>query len=234
MTIQLTSRFIISAAAACVASFSLFAIKARAAELVGKDTVQNDTLAKDADKRDWPCIARKVPEISPATIWDGPAIDAALTTWRNDDTVRKLSQYVISRRLTVDEVETAIKKYADGLPEGERDGKLTELFAAALSRINDDRKIVMTGIERFHKRQLERAKEIEAKGTAPKAADPSTQQATPAGDINQPVTAEEKYNWEIRIFQERQASIPIACEIPQLMEERAGAVARAIRANMKS
>ena len=234
MTIELTSRFMRAAALACVASFSLFAIEAQAAKLVGKDTVQNDTLAKDADKRDWPCIARKVPEISPATIWDGPAIDAALTTWRNDETLRKLSQYVISRRLTVEEVETAIKKYADSLPDGERDGKLTELFAGALSRINDDRKIVMSGIERFHKRQLERAKEIEAKGTSVETADPGKQQQMPAGEVNQPVSAEEKYNWEIRIFQERQASIPIACEIPQLMEERAGAVARAIRANMKS
>jgi hypothetical protein len=234
MTSELKSRFIRAVALACVASVSLFASEARAAELVGKDTVQNDTLAKDADKRDWPCIARKVPEISPATIWDGPAIEAAMTTWRNDDTLRKLSQYVISRRLTVEEVETAIKKYADGLPEGERDGKLTELFAGALSRINDDRKLVMTGIERFHKRQLERAKEIEAKGSGPKTTDATVPTTIPAGDVNQPVSAEEKYNWEIRIFQERQASIPIACEIPQLMEERAGAVARAIRANMKS
>lgn len=234
MAIQWTNHFIRPAAFACLASFCLFAIEARAAELVGKDTVQNDTLHKDADKRDWPCISRKVPEISPATIWDGPAIEAALTTWRSDDTVRKLSQYVISRRLTVEEVEAAIKKYADGLPDGERDGKLTELFAAALSRINDDRKIVMAGIERFHKRQLERAKEIEAKGTSIATADPGKQQVMPAGEVNQPVSAEEKYDWEIRIFQERQASIPIACEIPQLMEERAGAVARAIRANMKS
>ena len=234
MTIELTSRFMRAAALACVASFSLFAIEAQAAKLVGKDTVQNDTLAKDADKRDWPCIARKVPEISPATIWDGPAIDAALTTWRNDETLRKLSQYVISRRLTVEEVETAIKKYADSLPDGERDGKLTELFAGALSRINDDRKLVMAGIERFHKRQLERAKEIEAKGSGQKTTDAAVPTTIPPGDVNQPITAEEKYNWEIRIFQERQASIPIACEIPQLMEERAGAVARAIRANMKS
>jgi hypothetical protein len=36
------------------------------------------------------------------------------------------------------------------------------------------------------------------------------------------------------VFQEKQANIPIACEIPQLMDERAGAIARAIRAQMKS
>ena len=47
MTIQVTTRLVRSAAIACVASFSLFAQDAQAAKLVGKDTLQNDTLAKD-------------------------------------------------------------------------------------------------------------------------------------------------------------------------------------------
>ena len=43
----------------------------------------------------------------------------------------------------------------------------------------------------------------------------------------------EKMKWEIRVFQERQQNIPIACEIPQLMDERIGLVARTIRALQK-
>ena len=190
--------------------------------------------AKDDANPDWPCISRKVVEVSPATIWDGPSLEG-FENWRNDDDIRKLSEYVITRRITADEVEAAIKKFAEGLAEADRDKKLTELFVAALSRINDERKIVISGIERFHKRQLARAKTIEKEGLDL----PSKGAALPdapmsAGEIDKLSPEEEKYKWEVRVFQERQQNIPIACEIPGLIEERAGLVARAIRANMKS
>lgn len=204
------------------------------------------TRARDAATPDWPCIARKVIELDAATIWDGPPIEEAKKSWMNDDAVRKLSAYVIARRLKEDEVDAAIKKFADGLAADKRDAKLTELFAAALSRTNDERKLVMSGIERFHKRQLARAKEIEAQGItlptdAPAVQMPAEGQGTsgPAGKIDDVAQAakddpEERMKWEVRVFQERQQNIPIACEIPQLMDERAGLVARLIRAQMKS
>lgn len=190
----------------------------------------------DQAKAEWPCIYRKVPELSAATIWDGPPITDT-TSWRKDETVRKLSEYLVSRRVKADAAEAAIKKYADGLPPDTRDAKLTELFAAVLTRTNEDRKLVMAGIERFHKRQLERAKEIEKQGIALPPADQGAStdnEQQPAGEISKLSDQEEKYKWEIRVFQERQANIPIACEIPQLMDERAGDLARAIRAQMKS
>lgn len=202
--------------------------------------------AKDVANPDWPCVWRKVVEIDAGTIWDGPALDGA-KDWIKDDTVRTLSAYVIARRLTPEEAEAAIKKYADGLPADTRDQKLTELFVAALSRTNDERKIVMSGIERFHKRQLVRAKDIEDAGlTLPKVDDMSISapgDIAPAGEVKNPVGGAagaeaadpaEKMKWEIRVFQERQQNIPVACEIPQLMDERIGAVARAIRGLMKS
>lgn len=193
--------------------------------------------AKDYADPSWPCVARKVEELSAGQVWDGPALDDA-TGWQSDDDVRKLSAYLISRRIKIEDVEAAIKKFADKLPADTRDQKLTELFAAVLSRANDERKIVMSGIERFNKRQLARAKEIEKAGISlPKdgedASAPDT--AIPdAGAVGKASTAQEKYNWDVRIFQERQQAIPIACEIPQLMDERTGAIARAIRAQMKS
>jgi hypothetical protein len=193
------------------------------------------------DKAEWPCVYRKVPVLSAATIWDGPPITDT-TSWRKDETIRKLSQYLISRRVKEEDAEAAIKKFAAGLPaDNTHDPKLTELFAAVLTRTNEDRKVVMSGIERFHKRQLERAKEIEKEGIdlPPESADTSDAGVTddsngPAGEISKLSSKEEKYKWEVRTFQEKEANIPIACEIPQLIDERAGAIARAIRAEMKS
>lgn len=187
------------------------------------------------DTSEWPCVYRKVPVLSAATIWDGPAITDT-TSWRKDETIRKLSQYLISRRVKEDEAEAAIKKYAAGLPADTHDAKLTELFAAVLTRTNEDRKLVMSGIERFHKRQMERAQEIEKEGIQlpPENSEGLTDEANgPAGEISKLSSKEEKYKWEVRTFQEKQANIPIACEIPQLIDQRAGDIARAIRAEMK-
>ncbi len=193
-----------------------------------------DQPAKDTSE--WPCVYRKVPTLSAATIWDGPAITDT-SSWRKDETIRKLSQYLISRRIKEEDAEAAVKKYAAGLPADQHDAKLTELFAAVLTRTNEDRKVVMSGIERFHKRQMERAKEIEKEGIElpPENEEGLTDESNgPAGEIAKLSPKEEKYKWEIRTFQEKQANIPIACEIPQLIDQRAGVIARAIRAEMKS
>ncbi|WP_045837987.1 hypothetical protein [Hyphomicrobium sp. 99] len=193
-------------------------------------------VADEPAKAEWPCVYRKVPVLTAATIWDGPAITDT-SSWRKDETIRKLSQYLISRRVKEDEAEAAIKKFAASVPADSRDAKLTELFAAVLTRTNEDRKVVMSGIERFHKRQLERAKEIEKEGiTLPPESETGTTDDSqgPVGEISKLSSEEEKYKWEVRTFQEKQANIPIACEIPQLIDERAGAIARAIRAEMKS
>lgn len=194
-----------------------------------------DDAKPEVKKDEWPCIYRKVPELSAAMIWDGPAITDT-TSWYKDDAIRKLSQYVISRRVKMEEVDAAIKKYAASLPADQHDAKLTELFAAVLTRTNQDRKTVMKGIEKFHERQVERSKAIENEALElqpeeqARAEDPTAD----AGVAGQGSDAEEKYKWEVRAFQEKQANIPIACEIPQLIDERAGEVARAIRAEMKS
>jgi hypothetical protein len=219
---------------------SRFSRLAAAAACVAVAAVAGMAQAKDAATPDWPCVWRKVAEVDAATIWDGPSLDTA-KDWQKDDTVRNVSAYVISRRLSLEDVEAAVKKFAESVPEAARDQKLTELFAGSLSRTNDERKIVMSGIERFHKRQLARAKEIESQGMAlPKnddaAAMPPAEEA-PAGKISDLPGANndpaEKFKWEVRVFQERQQNIPIACEIPQLMDERIGLVARTIRALQK-
>jgi hypothetical protein len=94
----------------------------------------------------------------------------------------------------------------------------------------------MSGIERFNQRQLERAKQIEKEGLTlpPDKQAEAAGEELPAGEIGKLSDAEDKYKWEVRVFQEKQAAIPIACEIPELIDQRAGDLARAIRAQMKS
>lgn len=183
---------------------------------------------------DWPCVQRLVPSISAAQIWDGPPIDD-VKGWEKDEKIRDLLPYLESRRVSVDDVEKAIKDYAASVPEAERDKKLTELFAAVLSSINTDRQFVMGRIIEFQRRQKARAKEIEREGQKLAQLNQDIPATEQLGPRDTKLTPEQQlYNWNARIFQERQESLPLACEIPVLIEQRAGDIARIIRQQMQS
>ena len=63
-----------------------------------------------------------------------------------------------------EEAAAAIARFADAQPADKRDRALELLFAGLLSTVNNDRAVVMSGIERFQQRQKARAAEIERQG----------------------------------------------------------------------
>ncbi len=179
---------------------------------------------------DWPCIQRKVPIISPAQVWDGPPIDG-ITEF--DPAIRDLTELLESRRVSAEDAEKAIKEYAQSVPEAQRDKKLTELFANVLNEINTDRNFVMGRVEEFQKRQKGRAIELEREGQAlAEKGMAATDELLPTETTLTP--EQQEYNWNARIFQERQANLTMACEVPVLIEQRAYEIGRLIRAEMKS
>jgi hypothetical protein len=179
---------------------------------------------------DWPCIQRKVPTISPAQVWDGPPLDG-IKEFSPD--IRDLTEVLESRRVTAEDAEKAIKEYAAKVPEAERDKKLTELFASVLNEINTDRAFVMGRVEEFQKRQKGRAAELEREGQ--KLAEKGIAATDELLPTEVKLTPEQQeYNWNARIFQERQQNLTMACEIPTLIEQRAYEIGRLIRAQMKS
>ena len=113
-------------------------------------------------------------------------------------------------------------------PPDKRDDALKQLFAGLLDSINRDRASVMAGIERFVQRQKGRAAEIERQGAVIRQL---KERAT--GDDKtraELAAAEERYNWDVRVFTERQQSLPLACEIPVLIEQRRSrSAARSVR-----
>jgi hypothetical protein len=180
---------------------------------------------------DWPCVQRKVPVVSPAQVWDGPPIDGIKEF---DPATRDLTELLESRRVSPEDAEKAIKEYGAQFPEGaERDKKLTELFAAFLNEINTDRQFVMGKVEEFQKRQKGRAVELEREGqTLADKGIAATDELLPTETKLTP--EQQEYNWNARIFQERQQNLTMACEIPVLIEQRAYEIGRLIRGLMKS
>jgi hypothetical protein len=205
---------------------------------VPNPAAQNDPAAKqDAAPpldmtKEWPCVQRKVETLSPTAIWDGPPIDGVKGWFREKD-ISDLINLISSRRVPVEEAEAKIKEFAAAQPEDQRDAKLVLLFAGLFDKIASQRRVVMSGIVKYQKSQIERAKELERQssdiGALESKRPPGITEDTP--ELAQ---AREKFNWAQRIFQERQSNIPLACELPVLIEERLYALSRAIRGEMKS
>lgn len=178
---------------------------------------------------DWPCVQRKVPNLSAGQMWDGPDV-SHLTGWADDSQIKALIPLLASRRTPPEDIGKLIDGYADTVPKDQRDAKLTLLFAGTLDTINRDRAVVMAGIERFERRQRELAKQIENEDR-----DLSSLRKAARADASltpRVVEAEEKNKWDVRVFTERQSSITYACEVPQTIEQRAFDVAREIRSRM--
>ncbi|MDX2309257.1 MAG: hypothetical protein NW216_13525 [Hyphomicrobium sp.] len=183
----------------------------------------------DPNNPDWPCVQKKVLDLSPTAIWDGPALDAH-KDWFQDKELSTVVKKLATRRVPIEKAVAALETYIKAQPEADRDAKLTKAFAGLFSTVNTQRRSVISGIEKFQRAQKERAKELEQQGV---------DIAKLQGDIVVDDTAavppspeEEKLYWAGRIFQERQANIPIACELPATIEERLFELARTIRGMM--
>jgi hypothetical protein len=178
---------------------------------------------------DWPCIQHKVPTLTSAQMWDGPVVDDE-EAWRDNEAIVKLIPTLASRRVPMEEATAAIEAFAAAQPKEKRDEALKQLFAGLLRTVNVDRAVVMSGIERFQKRQKARAEAIQRQGEALRQLRKTAETDEKArAEVN---GAEERYNWDVRIFTERQQSLPLACEVPVLIEQRLFELAREIRARM--
>jgi hypothetical protein len=179
---------------------------------------------------DWPCVQHKMAKLSAAQMWDGPPVDD-VDAWRDREEIGKLIPTLTSRRVPMEEATAAIEAFAAAQPKEKRDEALKLLFAGLLVNVNVDRSVIIGGIERFQKRQRSRAAEIERQGEAIR----KLREKAPSDEKARAelATAEERYTWDVRVFAERQQSLPLACEIPVLIEQRLFALAREIRARMQ-
>lgn len=194
----------------------------------GGAVASSPTTAANAD---WPCVQHKQAILTAPQMWDGPSV-AADGARSDDEAVRKLVPLITSRRHEMEEVDKALKEFAEASPPAERDARLTDLFEAALAEINTRRASIINGIERFQRQQVVRAKKLEDEGIALAALQSKSATGDASVDPAKLADAQQRYDWDARVFQERQQNIPIACEIPVLIEQRAFALAQSIRALM--
>jgi len=183
--------------------------------------------AADPRYPDWPCAQAKVPEVSLAAVWDGPALDDAQSKWKDDAKVSALVPRLAARRTPLDEADKLITEFlSESSAKKNETGKL--LFAGLFDTLNAQRSSVMNGLERVTRKQREAAEKIRDDTLALQA----LQDATPP---DQPKVDElgNQLVWETRIFEDRRRVIKFVCEVPTAIDQRLFALGRVIQQQME-
>jgi hypothetical protein len=170
-------------------------------------------LALDPRYPDWPCQQLKVPGIAVASVWNGPSIDgvdAKPADAKQADLVARL----VARRTPIEDAKKLIADYLAGT-EDEKQQKAKTLFASLYSMLNAQRDEVMSGIERFSRKQKSAAEDIRAE--AQKLRD---MQDKAGADQAQTENLASQLAWQTRIFEDRRKSTSYVCEVPVQIEKR--------------
>jgi hypothetical protein len=184
-------------------------------------------LAADPRYPDWPCNQIKVPEMSVAAVWAGPPIDDVDSIWEQDPAVRNLVAQLAARRTPLEDAEKIISDAIIGAP-AERQRKAKLIFAGLFKALNHERSEVMSGIERFSRKQKEFADQVRATILQLREL-----QNTPGHDQTKVDELVSRVEWDTRIFDERSRTIGYVCEVPVLIEQRLFALARAIQQSLE-
>ncbi|KAF2989721.1 hypothetical protein OGR47_00870 [Methylocystis sp. MJC1] len=177
---------------------------------------------------DWPCKQVRVPEIALAGVWTGPSIEKERKSWRDDAAIADLVARIAARRTPIDEAEKLIGEFSKGAGDHRKE-RLTTLFAGLYERMNDERRDVVNGLDRFGRR----LKEMAEKTREETQAFYELQSKKPAPDAETVKKAAETTQWRVRLFEEQRKMASFVCESPALIEQRFGELARKILAEME-
>jgi hypothetical protein len=173
---------------------------------------------------DWPCVQRKVTEISAGQVWNGPSLDGIGDSWRSDGDLADLARTIASRRTDMADAKEKIAAFA-WAAGADKNRRLTLLFAGVLATINGDRGSIIAGIGRYARRQQGLAQKITAQSAE---LDKLPQEGATDEQIDRREELLEMQAWDSRIFRERERSLQYVCELPVLLDQRAFALGREI------
>jgi hypothetical protein len=186
-------------------------------------------VAAAGEDPDWPCIQRKVSEISAAQVWSGPPLDATADAWRDDSALAELAAAIASRRTEMTDAKGKIAEFAAAAgADGNR--RLTLLFAGVLATINAERSSIMAGIGRYAHRQHDLAEKIAGEAAE---LDRLPAEGGTEDEIARREELSDAQTWDTRIFRERERSLRYVCELPTLLEQRAFALGKEIVTQLK-
>lgn len=173
----------------------------------------------DSADPDWPCIQRKVEDLSPALMWPLPVTKASLTPDAKD-----LAGALALRRVSLEEAQGLVTTYVADHPDTDAE-TLGNVFLSVFDRLSRDRKRIMGGIANYAHSQVGLAERIDAARV-----EVDDLSAAEPPDFDRIDALEEQIAWDERIFNDREHSLTYVCETPVLLEKRLYAVAQMLQA----
>jgi len=171
---------------------------------------------------DWPCIQRKVPELSLGQVWNGPELPPQARDWDKDKDIASLVREVAARRVPLDEARDDLRTFAAGLPADQREAQLLTLVQGLFDHMNAERSQIISGIGRYARKQIEYAERLRTEASEVDALRAKTDSADELAE------ATDRLTWETRIFEERVQSLTYVCEVPTLIEQRLYALTKTV------
>jgi hypothetical protein len=175
---------------------------------------------------DWPCQQVKVSELSVASFWSGPAIDASVADWQTNEAVAALVATVTQRRLPMDAATQRIRNFAKATGD-DKDRTMPLLFAGVFDVMNKEREKVISGLDRFGQRQKALAAGLRQDGEALRAA-----QAANPPDAAKVSELTQRLQWDQQLFDSRRQELRFACDLPTIIEQRLYGLAQAIQEHL--
>jgi hypothetical protein len=184
----------------------------------------NGAIAAANNDPSWPCVQRKVPELSIGQVWNGPDIPETAKNWDSDPKIDDLVGEVAARRNPLDAAQKQIVEFAGGLPKEQLNDKMFMLFQGVFDTLNREREQVISGISRYADKQRDMAEDLRKEASTVDA-----MRAKPDADPEELDRANERLTWETRIFEERVQSLTYVCEVPTIIEQRLYGLSKTIQ-----
>jgi hypothetical protein len=184
--------------------------------------------ALDPRYPDWPCQQLKVPEISIASVWNGPPIEAADKGKPVEPKEAELVARLAARRTPIEDARKLIADFVAGT-SAEKLERAKSLFVALYATLNAQRDEVMNGIERFSRKQKAMAEDIREQIRKIREL-----QDAPNADPARSGELANQLAWQTRIFDDRRKSTAAVCDVPVLIEKRLFDLASAIQGDLNA
>lgn len=177
-------------------------------------------LAADFSDPTWPCIQRKVEDLSLGLMWPHQISEGVAT--ENSADIDEIAGLLALRRIELEDLQPQVAEFAsryNGDPV-----ILGLVFQSVFDTLSKRRKRIITGIGEFSLNQIDMAEKIDL-------ARVEMEQALSADppDYDRVDALEEQLDWDQLIYSDRQRSITYLCETPQIIERRLFAISQMLQ-----
>ena len=186
--------------------------------------VSGTGMAADFSDPTWPCVQRKVEDLSVGLMWPHP-IEPVTLSPPELTAVDDLVSLLVLRRIPAGDLAAEIDAFTQAY--GHPAPLLGHVFAKAFKSLSGTRKKLIKGIGDYSLKQIALSEKID--GTRARM---DLLMAAENPDFDQVDALEEQLDWDERIYTDRAQSLTYVCESPVLIEKRLYAIAQMLQAKI--